>query len=127
MHKQLSHRASSSATSSLLHPMNRVCMYGDLRDAYEKGEFVFLPVRDRWRAHRFDPESEIKKEFDQERAKVSEETPLAFLIIRITIAALKFAKDFLEQGEVLREGRSQRAISKQGKEIGGPVELIDVD
>lgn len=125
--KQLGHRAFSSANSSILHPMNGVAMHRDLRDAYEKGQFVFLPVRDRWRAHFFDPESKIGKEFDQERAKISEEIPLAFLIVRIAMAAFDLAKDFIEQDGVLQEGGSQGAVSEQGEDVSSFEKLIDVD
>jgi hypothetical protein len=92
-------RAFQRPISNIIHPMNGITLRFDLHEAYNKGEFVFVPVGERWVAHFFDPTTLLGRQFDQKPVVLSREIPKIFYMVRIAIAAFELAKDFLEQGE----------------------------
>jgi hypothetical protein len=81
----------------MCHPKNGIALKPNLLKAYNKGEFVFLSLDTHWRARFFDPTSELGKTFDQKAIRLSSEIPRAYLRVRVTIAAFKLVKDFVEQ------------------------------
>jgi hypothetical protein len=81
----------------MCHPKNGIALKPSLLKAYNNGEFVFLSLDTHWRAHFFDPTSELGKTFDQKAIRLSSEIPRAYLRVRVTIAAFKLVKDFVEQ------------------------------
>ena len=97
MSTYMGERSKRNNTIDIHHPMNGITLRLDLLQAYDVGDFVFVPVGEHWIAHFFDPTSPLGREYDQRPIKLSQEIPRPYLLVRVAIAAFALAKDFLEQ------------------------------